>query len=71
MMGRRIRWARYVGHTRQSIDASKILIRKPKRKGLYGGPRSGWEDNIKINLKEIGLENVEWIHLAQYRIRTL
>jgi len=30
-------------------------------------PRRRWEDNIKMNLREIGLEGVEWIHLAQDR----
>jgi hypothetical protein len=53
---------------RQIRNASKTLIRTPKGKRLFGGPRSGWEDNIKIILKEIGLENVEWFHLAKDRI---
>jgi hypothetical protein len=53
---------------RQIINSSKTLIRKRKGKRLFGRPRRGWEDNIKINLKEIGLENIEWIHLAQDRI---
>jgi hypothetical protein len=33
---------------------------------MVGKPRHRWEDNIKIDLKEIGWEAVDWIHLAQY-----
>jgi hypothetical protein len=35
-----------------------------KGKGLLGKPRRRWEDNIKINLKEVGCEDVGWIHLT-------
>jgi hypothetical protein len=49
-------------------NVSRILIVLPERKRLFGKPKSGWEDNIKLNLKEMGWENVEWIHLAQDRI---
>jgi hypothetical protein len=39
------------------------LIRKPEGKRSPG--RLGWKDNIKMGLKEVGCEVVEWIHLAQ------
>jgi hypothetical protein len=48
-------------------NAYKILLIKPERKRLREKPRHRWEDNIKIDLREIGLEGVDWIHLAQYR----
>jgi hypothetical protein len=32
-----------------------------------GRPRSRWEDNIKMDLREIGMEGVNWIQLAQNR----
>jgi hypothetical protein len=32
-----------------------------------GRPRHRWEDNIKMNLREVGLGDVDWIHLAQDR----
>jgi len=38
-----------------------------KTKKLYGRPRYSWEDNIKMNLKEIEYKGVDWIHLAQDR----
>jgi hypothetical protein len=45
-------------------NAYKILIRKPERKRLLGRPSCTWDGNIQMNLKEIGCDNVDWIHLA-------
>jgi hypothetical protein len=44
-----------------------ISVGKPEGKRPHGRPRSRWEDNIKIDLKEIGYVGVDWIHLAQDR----
>jgi len=41
-----------------------ILIGKPDGKSPLGTPRRSWEDNIKMDLREIGWEGVDWIHLA-------
>jgi hypothetical protein len=43
----------------------KILVGKPERKRPLGILVRRWEDNIKINLREIGLEDVTWIHVVQ------
>jgi hypothetical protein len=43
----------------------KVLVGKPKEKRPL--ERSGWEDNIRMELKEIRWENTDWIHLAQNR----
>jgi hypothetical protein len=32
-----------------------------------GRPRRRWEDNVKVDLTEVGMEDVDWIHLAQAR----
>jgi hypothetical protein len=45
-------------------DSYRILVGKPERKGPLRRHWCGWEDNIKIYLREIGLEGVDWIHLA-------
>jgi hypothetical protein len=45
----------------------KILVGKPGGKGPLGSFRHRWEDNIEMNLGEVGLEGVDWIHLAQDR----
>jgi len=36
---------------------------------LLGRPRRGWQDNIKIDLKEVGRGNVDWIDVAEDRDR--
>jgi hypothetical protein len=43
----------------------KLLIRKHERKRPLGRPRRGWEDNIRVYLREMWLEGVNWIYLAQ------
>jgi hypothetical protein len=42
----------------------KIFVGKPGDKKRLGRHRRRWEDDIKMDLKEIGREGVEWIHLA-------
>jgi hypothetical protein len=43
----------------------KDSVRQPDRKGPLVSPRRSWEDNIEMDMKEIGLKRVNWIHLAQ------
>jgi hypothetical protein len=43
------------------------LVGKPQRKIMIGRPRHRWENNIKMTLKEMGWEGVNWIDLAQDR----
>jgi hypothetical protein len=43
----------------------KVLVGKPKRKRPVRRSRSRWEDGIRIDLREIGWEGVDWIRLAQ------
>jgi hypothetical protein len=45
----------------------KVLVGKPERKSPLGRPRHRWEDGIRMDLREIGLEGVDWIRLAQDR----
>jgi hypothetical protein len=44
-----------------------IFVRKSEKKRPLGRYRCRWEDNIRIDLREIGWEGVNWIHLAQDR----
>jgi hypothetical protein len=48
-------------------DAYKILVRKPKGKRLLKRLSCIWEDNIIMDLREIGWEDVDWVHLTQDR----
>jgi hypothetical protein len=42
----------------------RVLVGKPVRKRPLGRPRRGWEDNIKMDLQEVGCEGMDWIGLA-------
>jgi hypothetical protein len=46
-------------------NAHKMLVGKPEGKRPLGKPRRRWEDNIRMDLSEIGWEGVDWIHLPQ------
>jgi hypothetical protein len=48
-------------------NAYKILVGKPDGKRPLGRLRHSWEDNIRMDIKEIGWDDVDWIHLAQGR----
>jgi hypothetical protein len=45
-----------------------ILVRKPEGKRPIGRPRCRWKGNIRMNLREIGWEGMDRMHLAQDRI---
>jgi hypothetical protein len=45
----------------------RILVGKSEGKRLLGRPRRRWEDNIKMNLQEVGCGSLDWIQLAQER----
>ena len=47
----------------------KVLVQKPEGKRPLGGPRRRWEDNIKMDLQELGCGGMDWIELAQNRDR--
>jgi hypothetical protein len=66
---RRMRWAGHVECMGEVRGAHNILVGKPEGRRPLGRPRHRWEDNIKIDLGEIGFGNVDWIHLTQDRDR--
>ena len=64
---RRLRWAGQVTRKEEGRRASKILIGKPTGKRPLGRPRRRWEDNIRMDLEEIGISAGNWIDSAQDR----
>jgi hypothetical protein len=48
-------------------NAYRILVGKPEGKRPLGRPRRRWEDNIRMDLGEIGWGGMDWIDLAQDR----
>ena len=51
----------------QSRNAYRVLVGKPEEKRPLGRPRRRWEDNIKMDLKEVACDPGEWIDLAEDR----
>jgi hypothetical protein len=51
----------------EKMNAYRILLVKPERKRPLGRPRRRWVNNIKMDLREIGWDVMDWIDLAQDR----
>jgi len=49
----------------------QVLVGRPEGKRLPGRPRRRWEENIKMGVREIGIDGVNWIQLAQDRVQWL
>jgi hypothetical protein len=49
--------------------AYRILLGRPEGRRPLGRPRRRWEDNIKMDLQEVGSRYMDWIELAQDRDR--
>jgi hypothetical protein len=52
---------------REKSNAYRILVGKPEGKRPLGRPRHRWVDNIKMDLREIRWDGVDWIDMAQDR----
>jgi hypothetical protein len=64
---RRMRWTEHAACMGEMRSSYKILVGKPEGNRQCGRHNCRWEDNIRINLKEIGWEGVDWIHPCQNR----
>ncbi|KAJ4431962.1 hypothetical protein ANN_20571 [Periplaneta americana] len=64
---RRLRWAGHVARMGESTNAYRMLVGRSEGKRLLGRPRRRWEDNIKMDLRELGYDDRDWINLAQNR----
>ena len=66
---RRIRWVGHVAHMGESRGVHRVLVGKPEGKRTLGRPGCRWDDNIKIDLQDVGCEVMDWIDVAQDRDR--
>ena len=66
---RRMRWAGHVTRMGEGRGVYRVLVGKPKGKRPLGRQRHRWEDNIRMDLQEVGLQYEDWIGLAQDRDR--
>ncbi|KAJ4439183.1 hypothetical protein ANN_15142 [Periplaneta americana] len=64
---RRLRWAGHVARMGESRNAYRVLVGKPEGKRPLGRPRRRWEGNIKMDLREVGYDDRDWINLAEDR----
>jgi len=66
---RRMRWSGHVALMVEGRGAHRVLVGKPEGKRPLGRHRRRWEDNIKMDLREVGCGAVNWMELAQVRDR--
>jgi hypothetical protein len=64
-----MRWAGHVARIGQERGLYRSLVGKPEGKRQLGRPRGRWEDNINVDLKEVGCGGMDLIGLAQDRDR--
>jgi len=67
---RRMRWAGHVARVGEGRGVHRVLVGKSEGKSPLGRPRRRWEDNIKIDLREVR-GGGDWMELAQDRDRWL
>ena len=61
---RRLRWAGHVARMEEGRSAFKILKGKPTGKRPLGRPWRRWEDNVRMDLEEIGINTMNWVDSA-------
>jgi hypothetical protein len=65
----RMGWDGHVARTEEGRGVYRILVGRPEGKRPLGRPRCRWEDNIKMELREIGIDGANWIRLDQDRVQ--
>jgi len=66
---RRMRWAEHVARMGEGRGVYRVLMELLEGKRPLERPRRRWEDNIKMDLQEVGCGDIDWIELAQDRVR--
>jgi hypothetical protein len=66
---RRMRWAGHAARMEEKTNACRLLVGKPEGKSPLGRRRRRLVNNIKMDLREVGWDGMDWIDLAQDRDR--
>jgi hypothetical protein len=59
----------HVARVGEGRGVFRVLLGKPEGKRPLGRPGRRWEDNIKLDLREIGIDGANWIRLVQDRLQ--
>ena len=65
LKSRQLRWAGLAAHMKQSRNVSRVLVGRPEGKRTLRRPRRRWEDDIKMDLRQMGCDAGNWIDVAQ------
>jgi hypothetical protein len=65
----RMKWAGHIARMWEGIGVYRVSVGRPEGKRPLGRPRRRWEDNIKMGLRETGIDVANWIRLAQDRFQ--
>jgi hypothetical protein len=65
---RRMRWTGHVARTGRGRNIYRVLVGEPKGKRPLERAMCRWEDNIKMDLREVGIRGVNWMRLAQDKV---
>jgi hypothetical protein len=65
---RRMRWDGHVARMGEGRGVYGVLVAWPQGKRPLERSRCRWEDNVKMDLREIGIDGTNWIQLAQDRV---
>jgi hypothetical protein len=66
---RKMRWVGHVAYMEEGRGVYRVFIGRPKGKRPFGRPRYRWEDNVKMDLRETGINGAKWLWLAQDRVQ--
>jgi len=64
-----MRWEGHVARMGEKRGIYRVLVGNSEGKRLLGRTRRRWEDNIKMDIQEVGCRGIDWIELSQDRDR--
>jgi hypothetical protein len=65
----RMKWAGHVARMEEGRGVCRFLVGRPVGRRPLGRPRHRWKDNIKLDLRETGIDGANWIRLTQDRVQ--
>ena len=60
-----MRWAKHVARMVEGRGVYRVLVWKPEGRRPLRRPRRRWEDNIRMDLREVGCGCVDWMEMVQ------